>query len=120
MPLGHWKSFGQCVGAQKRMGHSDESARKICGSIEAKQGSSSSIEKYGANPMSQEMDKPEDGKPQSVSIPTDKAEALISAIMNDDLQTAKRIAAEVFNIEEEDAAPNKPSAKPPGKGFPPR
>jgi hypothetical protein len=121
MPLGHWKSFGQCVGAQKRMGHSDESARKICGSIEAKMGSTSQEQKYGADPsMSQQMDqeKPEDGG-GSVSVPKDKAEALVSAIMNDDLQTAKRIAADIFNIEEEEAAPNKPPAKPPA-GFPPR
>ena len=102
------------------MGHSDISARKICGSIEAKQASSSQETKYGANPMSQQMDRPpssEDGG-GSVSVPKDKAEALVSAIMNDDLQTAKRIASEIFNIEEE-AAPNKPPAKPPA-GFPPR
>ena len=38
------------------------------------------------------------------AIPKDKAEALVSAIMNDDLQTAKRIAAEIFNIEEEESS----------------
>lgn len=71
--------------------------------------------------MSQQMDKPpsEDGG-GTVSVPKEKATALVSAIMNDDLETAKRIAAEIFNIEEEDAAPNKPPAKPPGQGFPPR
>ena len=73
--------------------------------------------------MSQQMP-PEQGRPEdgggSVSVPKDKAEALVSAIMNDDLQTAKRIASEIFNIEEEEAAPNKPPAKPPGQGFPPR
>jgi dsRNA-specific ribonuclease len=125
MPLGKWSSFGQCVGAQKRMGHSDESARKICGSIQAEtEGASSQDTKYGANAMSQQMDKPpgaEDGGQGNVSVPKDKAEALVSAIMNDDLQTAKRIAADIFNIEEEDAAPNKPPAKPSGRpGFPPR
>ena len=117
MPLGRWKSFGQCVGAQKRMGYSDESARKICGKIQAEtEGASSQEEKYGAagNNMSQEMEKerPEDGG-GNVSVPKDKAEALVSAIMNDDLQTAKRIAADIFDIEEEEAAPNKPPAKPP-------
>jgi hypothetical protein len=84
-------------------------------------GSTSQEQKYGADPsMSQQMDqeKPEDGG-GSVSVPKDKAEALVSAIMNDDLQTAKRIAADIFNIEEEEAAPNKPPAKPPA-GFPPR
>ena len=71
--------------------------------------------------MSQQMDKPpaEDGG-GTVSVDKEKATALVSAIMNDDLETAKRIAADIFNIEEEDAAPNKPPAKPPGKGFPPR
>jgi hypothetical protein len=34
MPIGHWATFGECVGAQKRKGYSDESANKICGSIE--------------------------------------------------------------------------------------
>jgi hypothetical protein len=34
MPLGKYATFGECVGAQKRMGHSDESARKICGAME--------------------------------------------------------------------------------------
>ena len=86
-------------------------------------GASSQDTKLAANPMSQEMDKPmpEDGG-GSVSVPKEKATALVSAIMNDDLETAKRIAADIFNIEEEEAAPNKPPAKPsaPGQGFPPR
>ena len=56
MPLGKWESFGQCVGAQKRMGHSDESARKICGAIEAKQQGSS---QYAAAPTSQQMSQAE-------------------------------------------------------------
>ena len=34
MPVGPWETFGQCVGAQKRKGYGDESARKICGKIE--------------------------------------------------------------------------------------
>jgi hypothetical protein len=34
MPLGKYKTFGECVGAQKRDGKSDLSARKICGQIE--------------------------------------------------------------------------------------
>lgn len=36
MPVGPYKTFGSCVAAQKRKGHSDESARKICGAIEQK------------------------------------------------------------------------------------
>ena len=35
-PVGPYKSFGSCVGAQKRKGRGEESARKICGSIEQK------------------------------------------------------------------------------------
>lgn len=34
MPVGPYETFGQCVGAQKRKGKSDESARKICGAME--------------------------------------------------------------------------------------
>ena len=35
MPLaGGYKTFGECVGAQRRKGRSVESARKICGKLE--------------------------------------------------------------------------------------
>ena len=34
MPLGPYETFGECVGAQKRKGHTDEEARKICGAME--------------------------------------------------------------------------------------
>ena len=34
MPVGPYKTFGQCVAAQKKKGKSDESARKICGKME--------------------------------------------------------------------------------------
>ena len=34
MPIGPYKDFGACVAAQKKKGHSDESAKKICGEIE--------------------------------------------------------------------------------------
>lgn len=33
-PVGNYKSFSTCVAAQKRKGHGDKSARKICGEIE--------------------------------------------------------------------------------------
>jgi hypothetical protein len=36
MPLGPYKTFGECVGAQKREGKDDLSARKICGELEKK------------------------------------------------------------------------------------
>ena len=34
MPVGPYKTFGECVGAQKREGKDDLSARRICGQIE--------------------------------------------------------------------------------------
>lgn len=34
MPVGKYKSFGACVGAQRRMGKSKSVAEKICGEIE--------------------------------------------------------------------------------------
>ena len=111
MPLGKWESFGQCVGAQKRMGHSDESARKICGSIEAKQGGSS---QYGAAPSSSQMSeqmqqKQKDEGDGNVTLTMQEAEALANAVFNDDLETAKKILSSVMNIQEE-AAPSAPTA----------
>ena len=35
MPLGPYEDFGQCVQAQKMKGKSDESARAICGKMQA-------------------------------------------------------------------------------------
>lgn len=35
MPIGPYADFAECVAAQKKKGHSDESAKKICGHIEA-------------------------------------------------------------------------------------
>lgn len=43
MPVGPYKTFADCVRAQKRKGHDDESARKICGKLE-KQSSEKSAE----------------------------------------------------------------------------
>lgn len=34
MPVGPYETFGECVGAQKRKGKSDDSARRICGAME--------------------------------------------------------------------------------------
>lgn len=36
MPIGPYKNFADCVAAQKSKGKSEESAKKICGSIEKK------------------------------------------------------------------------------------
>lgn len=35
-PIGPYESFSSCVAAQKRKGHDEESARRICGEIEKK------------------------------------------------------------------------------------
>lgn len=34
MPVGPFKTFDECVNAQKEKGQDEESARKICGEIE--------------------------------------------------------------------------------------
>ena len=34
MPVGPYKTFGDCVVAQRRKGHSADAARRICGEIE--------------------------------------------------------------------------------------
>lgn len=34
MPTGPYETFGRCVSAQKKKGHDENSARKICGKIE--------------------------------------------------------------------------------------
>lgn len=34
MPVGPYETFAQCVAAQRKKGHSEDSARKICGKIE--------------------------------------------------------------------------------------
>lgn len=36
MPVGPYKTFAACVADQVSKGHSEESARKICGAIEKK------------------------------------------------------------------------------------
>jgi len=36
MPFAGYKTFSECVAAQKRKGKSDESARKICGALQKK------------------------------------------------------------------------------------
>lgn len=46
MPIGPYKNFAECVAAQKRKGHSDESAKKICGEIEKR--TKSKLEKVTA------------------------------------------------------------------------
>jgi hypothetical protein len=91
MPLGKWKTFGQCVGAQKRMGHSDESARKICGKIQAETegGSSSQKQQFASQsamsfPPSQQQEqkkKPEEESAQ-ISLSQQQGETVLSALVN--------------------------------------
>ena len=45
MPIGPYETFGECVGAQKRKGKSDESARNICGAMERDAAKVASLEK---------------------------------------------------------------------------
>ena len=104
MPLGKWASFGECVGAQKRMGHSDESARKICGAIQAETEGASS--QYAAAPtnsqMSEQMQqKQKDEGEGNVTLTMQEAEALANAVFNNDLEKAKKILSSVMNIQEE-------------------
>ena len=103
MPLGPYADFGECVGAQKRKGHSDESARKICGSLE--QGSSIN-EKY-ASDTHMSFGQQQEEKPQEtaeITLSQQQAEALAQAAFNDDIEAVKRILTEVMNIEQEPAA----------------
>ena len=109
MPIGKYATFGQCVGAQKRLGHSDESARKICGTIQAKTEGASSQE-YGSAPnlqMSEQMQEKKDEG--NVTLTMQEAEALANAVFNGDLEAAKKILSSVMNIQEE-AAPSAPTA----------
>ena len=45
MPIGPYATFGECVGAQKRKGKSDESARNICGAMERDAAKVASLER---------------------------------------------------------------------------
>ena len=36
MPLGPYKDWSSCISAQRKKGHSEESAKKICGYLEKK------------------------------------------------------------------------------------
>ena len=94
------------------MGHSDESARKICGKIQAETEGASSSQEFGSAPnpqMSQAeimKEKPEGG---DVTLTMQEAEALANAVFNGDLETAKKILSEVMNIQEE--SPQAPPAQ---------
>ena len=95
------------------MGHSDESARKICGKIQAETEGASSSQEFGSAPMPQmsqaEMMKEEKPEGGDVTLTMQQAEALANAVFNDDLETAKRILSEVMNIQEE--SPQAPPAQ---------
>jgi hypothetical protein len=95
MPLGRWKTFSDCVGAQKRMGKSDDSARKICGKIQAEtEGgsaytSSSQKQQFASQnamsfPPSQQQEqkkKPEEESAQ-ISLSQQQGETVLSALVN--------------------------------------
>jgi hypothetical protein len=111
MPLGKWKTFGQCVGAQKRMGHSDESARKICGSIQAETEGASGSSQYAAAPsdreMSEQMQKEDGGG--TVTFTAQEIQALAQAATDGDMEKVLQIISEKVNIQEE-APPVAPGA----------
>ena len=90
---------------------SDESARKICGKIQAETEGASSSQEFGSAPnpqMSQaEMMKEENGG--DVTLTMQEAEALANAVFNGDLEAAKKILSEVMNIQEE--SPQAPPAQ---------
>jgi hypothetical protein len=113
MPLGPYEDFGQCVQAQKLKGKSDESARKICGAMQAEiEGAAASSQEYGSAPnlqMSQPEMKKEDDQGGNVTLTMQEAEALANAVFNGDLEAAKKILTSVMNIQEE-APPAPPSA----------
>ena len=114
MPLGPYEDFGQCVQAQKMKGKSDESARKICGAMQAEiegGSSSSSMPKYGyATQMSQAemMQKEEDGG-GTVTFTADEIKALAQAATDGDMEKVLQIISEKVNIQEE--APTGPPAE---------
>jgi hypothetical protein len=117
MPLGPYETFGECVGAQKRKGHSDESARKICGSLEQqasslyRKDSASYNNNMSAQDMQKEQKKPDDGGGEKVTLSMQQAEALANAAFNDDIETVKKILTDVLDITQEQDAPPGPPMK---------
>ena len=114
MPLGPYEDFGQCVQAQKLKGKSDESARKICGAMQAEIEGAGASSQDGAAPTNSQMSeqmkqKQKDEGDGNVTLTMQEAEALANAVFNDDLETAKKILSSVMNIQEE-AAPSAPTA----------
>ena len=110
MPLGPYEDFGQCVQAQKLKGKSDESARAICGKMQADiEGAASS--QYAAAPtkpqMSQAemMKKEEDNAGGEVTFTAKEIEALAQAATDGDMQRVLQIISEKVNIQEESSAP---------------
>lgn len=116
MPLGPYATFGECVGAQKRKGHSDESAHRICGALE-QQSASSQVQKQGAAynnmsfpPKQEQEKKPEEGGKIEMSM--EQGEALANAVMNlppsPEAETAQKIITDIMDIEQEQTDPPGP------------
>ncbi len=57
MPIGPFKDFADCVGAQKRKGKSDESARKICGALEKVSKKNKELKFFPSNIVLKEIEK---------------------------------------------------------------
>ena len=109
VPLGPYSDFGQCVQAQKLKGKSDESARAICGKMQADiEGGSSQYAAAPTNPqMSQAemMKKEEDNAGGEVTFTAKEIEALAQAATDGDMQRVLQIISEKVNIQEESSAP---------------
>ena len=94
MPLGPYSSFSECVGAQKRKGKSDESARKICGAMQTRiEGGSSSQKQRSASQgamsssfppsQSQQEKKPEqESETEAIKLSVAEAEEIVSLLVN--------------------------------------
>lgn len=127
MPLGQYEDFGQCVQAQKMKGHDDESARKICGEMQARLEGSSSERKEGIfanNKMSEQqppMNKPDNGNGgDKVELNTEDAGIIAQALLDansvvnqypdvpeevkKELAAALSVVEKSFKIEEEGPA----------------
>ena len=111
MPLGPYEDFGQCVQAQKLKGKSDESARKICGAMQAEIEGAAASSQYAAAPTNSQMSqaemmkKEQDNAGGEVTFTAKEIEALAQAATDGDMQRVLQIISEKVNIQEESSAP---------------
>jgi hypothetical protein len=118
MPLGPYSTFADCVSAQKRKGHSDESARKICGSLEQQTGASSQVQKDSASyeMSAQDMEKKPEDNNQSVSFSESEITQLVQTAADEGATKTLALLKEKVDIEEEGPGPAGPPTKKPPFG----